>query len=110
MGALKVGDLRPGMVLGKPALDGKGHPILRDGVALTEKHIQLLSSWKVETVDVLGANDVPIAELETAAANDARTRADLDAIEARFQGITDEVLLQLRDIVKRRLLSRVARP
>ncbi len=110
MGTVRVGDLRPGMVLARPALDKTGHVILRDGLPLTDKHVQLLTSWKVEGVDVVGVNDVPLAELEAAAASDPQTKARLESIESRFQGITDEVLLQLRDIVKRRCLSSSVRP
>lgn len=110
MGLVKVDAVVAGMVLAKPVVDLKGHLVLREGVTLSENHIKLLRAWKIPTVDVQGANESSLAELEARVANDAAAQQGLAHIERRFEGVQDPLLLAIRDIVKRRALARFLAP
>ena len=110
MGIVKVDAVAAGMVLGKPVIDHKGHLVLREGITLTENHVKLLHAWKIPTVDVQGANEVSLAELESRVAGDAAAQQGLAHIDRRFEGVQDPLLLSIRDLVKRRALSRFLAP
>lgn len=75
MGKLRVDELEPGMVLAVDVDDHNGYRILAKGTALTQKQLELLSTWQVFEVAV----EEKKAEEEV---QEAAEQAEDDALEA----------------------------
>ena len=92
-------DVVPGLVIKAAVENAQGQMLLPRGTVLVEKHVRLLKSWAIETIDVEDA----VLPTATAASNPSDALAALDARFAPVRG--DPVLDRLRDLIARRLES-----
>lgn len=90
MRAIRVDQLRPGLVLGRPLLDNRGSILLNRGVRLSESYIDSLSAKGFELVYIRD----PEAEIDVEPEDDlsiaTRARA-LQALRETFNAIEKEV-------------------
>ena len=54
MGILNINDLKEGMTLAADVKNKHGNIMIRQGMALSEKHIMLLKAWGIAEADVDG--------------------------------------------------------
>ncbi len=54
MGILNINDIKEGMTLAADVKNKHGNIMIRQGMALTEKHIMLLKAWGIAEADVDG--------------------------------------------------------
>ena len=69
MGMIEINLLEPGMVLEEDAKDGKGFVLLLAGSVLASKHIEILRSWGVLEVAVVGVSNEQVRAREVAKMN-----------------------------------------
>ena len=102
MGFINTNDLKIGMVLAQAALNRNGTVILREGSALTEKHINLFKAWGVTEVDIEGVDSEQVVRKEMEALPDEVVEAierALDELFPRFEN--NPVMGEIYTIVKK---------
>jgi HD-like signal output (HDOD) protein len=62
MGIVHVDDLKSGMVLADDIKDSMGRFLLRHGIAIQDKHIQILKSWGITEADIEGVDQKKASE------------------------------------------------
>jgi len=80
MAKMPLSKLQPGMKLSNPVLDSFGNPILNADTELTEKHIRLMKTWGIESIDIVSSElhiQDPTAEREADAAHLETYRSEL---------------------------------
>ncbi len=101
---MEVVDLREveeGMVLGSDVLGANGQPLLRAGISLTRRHLQLLSANGVTHVSVRTAAAIP---------GDAPEPLNLEAVvQERFRNTDPDhpLIRELQRLCRQRLEERL---
>lgn len=85
----KISDAAPGMVLARPIRNPEGAVLCPAGLELTDMSIRRLQRTGVETFFVEGGDEIGPTPEERIA-----------ELTRRFQGISDPVMLQIKDIVE----------
>jgi len=65
MGIVHVDDLKSGMVLAGDIKDSMGRFLLRQGIALQDKHIEIFKSWGITEADIEGIDQKKASEETT---------------------------------------------
>ena len=91
MRSVNVDFLRPGQTVADVVTNAQGAVLCPTGYQLTEKAIARLKSANVRTVWIEGSKTPPID-----------IQARLDAVERRFDGVNDPVLLKIKALVRSR--------
>jgi hypothetical protein len=89
---LDIAQLKPGLTVAKAVTNAGGAVLCPPGFQLTETAIERLRNAGVKAVIVEGHED-KAPEL----------KARVDALEARFAGVEDPILLQLKALIANRL-------
>ncbi len=89
---VKIGSVRPGQVLAQAAIGRSGAELCPAGFRMTETVIERLRMAGVESLAVEGGGRKFPSPPER-----------LAALERRFQGIDDPILLQIKAIIESRL-------
>ncbi len=81
MALIILNDITPGMVLAQDVLDSNGRILLREGMALTVRHIRIMKTWGVVDADIKDlssqeAEDQSMAQLDPVARKKAELKAD----------------------------------
>lgn len=92
MHLVRVSELEPGLVLAKAVTNARGAVLCPAGLKLTAETIQRLDKAGVESVAVEGGE-----------VGGERIRHRLDALETRFAGINDPLMLEIRATIESRL-------
>jgi hypothetical protein len=58
MAFLDVDEIEPGMVLKSDVRTSKGHTLLVAGTEITARHIRILKSRDIDSIDIVGADDL----------------------------------------------------
>lgn len=108
MAKISVGDLKAGMVLNSPVFTISGNILLKEGVEITEKHINIFKKWGIWEVDIQGISDED-ADRET---QKIFTEQELAVIEKkineRFNNINNNpVALEIIRITKKIMLQKL---
>jgi putative nucleotidyltransferase with HDIG domain len=104
MRAIRISQLRPGLVLGRPLLDDRGHVLLNRGVRLSDSYIQALHSKGFEMVYIRDPEtEVDVEpEEDLSVATRAKAMQDLretfDSIEKEVDKLKNKSLEDLKDI------------
>ncbi len=85
MGIVKIGQLRPGMVVGRDVKDCNGRLLVAAGAALTDNHIRVLKIWGVVEAEVEENAQAGETPPFPAAIDPAIAAAAADAVRARFR-------------------------
>ncbi len=102
MGLINTNDLKIGMILEQAALNKNGTVILREGSALTEKHINLFKAWGVNEVYIKGVDSAQMVREEMEALPDEVVEAierELDELFPPFK--SESVMEEIHRIVKK---------
>ena len=102
MGLINTNDLKIGMILEQAALNKNGTVILREGSALTEKHINLFKAWGVNEVYIEGVDSEQVVRDEMEALPDEVVKAierELDELFPPFK--SESVMEEIHRIVKK---------
>ncbi|MBX7258618.1 MAG: hypothetical protein K1Y02_19815 [Candidatus Hydrogenedentes bacterium] len=92
---VNIGDLKPGQVIAKAVTNAGGAVLCPAGYRLTETSIERLKNAGVDAV-VLDTSDSPES-------NEATIDLRLAELEARFRGIDDPIMLQIKATIEKRL-------
>jgi len=84
-----LGDVEAGMVLREPAVNHQGQVLLPKGASIAEKHLRILKTWGVLTVDVEGDED-PAPSVDSG--------EEAERLRARYRRVAD-------DPVQKRILA-----
>lgn len=95
---LRIDEIQPGVTVAADVCNAAGGVLVGAGATLSEAHIRRLKIAGVDAVCVSGEPG-PAAPLEMA------PEARLAALELRFAGAADPVLLQIKEIVAARLTA-----
>jgi hypothetical protein len=96
MQLVSVATLSPGQVLAAPVTNSGGAILCPAGFTLTESAISRLRNAGIEFASIEG---------DAGGGDDAATQARLESLEKRFGGVSDPLLLELKDAVAARLHS-----
>jgi hypothetical protein len=128
MRQITIGDAKPGMVLARPIVNGRGRTIVKAGVALSSLYISRLDRWGVSQLFIAeegeagrtGDGSGELAAAVTGGAGGAKkagpggnvppgvyTGDDLESrIDQTFAQVIDQPLMAaLHEVVKRNLLD-----
>jgi hypothetical protein len=109
MGMLNVSDLKPGMVLEEDVFTDKGTKLLPKGLALTERHIEIMQTWNVLEAPVEG-----VSRENLTTGNVGSVPEDVQAkikaqVEMRFADFADdEVMNEIARVVTKIRIDRMA--
>lgn len=104
---IDINKAEAGMVLSAPVTDRLGRTLLGSGETLSERHIQKLSSWGIEAIQIAAGDEAAEGGAEAVesaipAEQQEKLSAKLDAI---FQGTQESPLMRdLRDLAGEHLL------
>lgn len=108
MGIVQVDDVEEGMTLAADVCTFNGSVMMKAGLILTEKHIQGLRMWGIQSVNVEGVQQADID-----AASLGNVDPDLDAAVSReldmlFQktDMSNPVILEIYRLVKMERISK----
>ncbi|RKX56412.1 MAG: hypothetical protein DRP29_09625 [Thermodesulfobacteriota bacterium] len=90
--------IKPGMKTFEEVIDANGRVLCGKGIELTEEYIKKFEEFGVKFVTVEG-HPVDLPWEKT-------LDEELQALEARFKGITEENLLELKAIVREFLIEK----
>ena len=92
MSRISLASAQPGQVLAQPVTNAIGAILCPAGHHLTEETIARLHTAGIKTIEIVGGQ------------SDAPTPAErIEALEHRFDGIDDPILLQIKAAIKKRL-------
>ena len=60
MGVINIADIRADMVLAADVKDRQGRVLLKEGEAITEKHLKIFKMWGVTDLDIRGVDQAVI--------------------------------------------------
>lgn len=86
MQRLKLRDLEAGMVLATDVGSDLGHRILSKGTVVTERQLELLTSWRVTEVAVEDAKATPEGVSAALSEESEALKAAKERLAARFEG------------------------
>ena len=106
MGRVMVSALKPGMILSKPVFNAHHQRLADAGTVLDTRVINVLQTWGVIDVEVQGATDLSLDEIEERMAT-LPTLHELSAkIDDRFYGAEEHTFIyELRRLVKQLALA-----
>lgn len=96
MQMVSAATLTPGQVLAAPVTNSGGAILCPAGFTLTESAISRLQNAGIEFVSIEG---------DAASCTNAAAQIRLESLEKRFSGVSDPILLELKDAVAARLNS-----
>jgi len=85
MAQLEIDALQPGMKVGRDVVEASGQVLLRAGTEITEKHLRVLRSWGVQTVEIEGERPPDPEETSLARADPATFDRAQAAVNERFR-------------------------
>jgi hypothetical protein len=85
MAQLEIDALQPGMKIGRDVVEASGQILLRAGTEITEKHLRVLRSWGVQTVEIEGARPPEPEDTSLARADPATFDRAQAAVTERFR-------------------------
>ena len=100
MGILNLTDLKPGMVLEEDVITSKGTKLLPKGTELSERHLQIMSTWGVIEASVQGVTREDIAQeriSDVSREDQERVQAEVDAMFAGHEN--DELMSEIARVV-----------
>ena len=106
MQRLKLRKLEAGMVLAADVGSDSGHRILSKGAVVTERQLELLTSWRVAEVAVEDAKATPEGVSAALSEESEALKAAKERLAARFEGAeTNEYMKALRVEAEKRLTA-----
>ena len=108
MGRISVSSLHPGpgVVLERAVTNHRGERLADAGAVVDAGLVRVLQTWGVTEVDVLGASEPTLEEIELRMAAQVETRRLSEQIDSRFAGASGhDFLLALRRIAKKLALE-----
>ena len=107
MGVISLDEVRPGMALASPVSNRQGVILLQQGAQISERHLNILKSWGVTELDVVGVQEVSLEDLEAEMAKDPKLAAMSKKLDNLFARVKDEPLMKkLLQIAKKQLLKK----
>lgn len=98
MQRLPLSYIRPGMKTYEEVVDSQGRVLCGKGIEITAEMLKRFEELGVSYVTVEGT-PVKLPWEKT-------LEEELEALEARFQGVKEETLLQIKEIIKEMLLEK----
>lgn len=98
MQRLPLSYIRPGMKTYEEVVDSQGRVLCGKGIEITVEMLKRFEELGVSYVTVEGT-PVKLPWEKT-------LEEELEALEARFQGVKEETLLQIKEIIKEMLLEK----
>ena len=108
MGIVQVDDIEEGMTLAADVCTFNGSVMMKAGIVLTEKHIQGLRMWGVQSVNVEGVQqaDIDAALLgDIDPSLDAAVRMELDILFQKTD-MSNPVIQEIYRLVKMERISK----
>ena len=110
MSWLTVEELFPGMKLGQDVFNKRGVLIIAEGVELTNKHINILKTWGILEVNIVGTEEV---DKESDSAKEEELGQEIlrnidDFLDKRFAQAGDsEIIKEIKRIIRRLKIDRM---
>lgn len=107
MATINVYALKPGMVTEAAVYDQQGTMLIKAGEELSEKHIRVLKSWGVATVNIQGqvqgsvqgsafSEEANLARVKPSSTAPQPLRGNLEKrLNAKFAGFADDAVMQV---------------
>ena len=89
---VRISEVKPGQVLAKAVVTGGGAVLCPAGFRLTETSVQRLANAGIESLLVEGDSG-----------DTSELQRRMEAVEARFRGIDDPIMMQIKATVEQRL-------
>ena len=106
MRRLKIAELDAGMVLAADVGSDSGHRILSQGTVVTERQIELLTSWQIGEVAVEDEKATPEGVSAALSEESESLKAAKARLAARFEGAeTNEYIQALHAEAEKRLTA-----
>lgn len=99
---IRVEDIEGGMVIGKPIVNSYGQTLIASGTELSEKHINILRTWNIQTVSI-NTDDDTFEQIDIEIMNLARRKL-LNRLKWEPRNKNEEDLIQLGTIAYAKLL------
>ncbi|WP_022854880.1 MULTISPECIES: hypothetical protein [Thermodesulfobacterium] len=98
MQRLPLAYIIPGMKTYEEVVDANGRTLCGKGVELTEEHLKRFQEFGVQFITVEG--------LKVRLPWEKTLEEELEGLEKRFEGISDPVLLNIKEVLKEFLLEK----
>jgi hypothetical protein len=101
MGWIMVSALKPGMILSQPVVNVYRQQLAERGAVLNSRLIGLFQSWDILEVEVQGASEPTLQEIEAKMEASPVLRQRAAMIDDRFRGAgSHPFIIELRRLVK----------